>query len=794
MDFYLKYLKYKQKYLILKGGTPLKDIITKNILKYKHLLSVIIQHVNKIIIDTNADTNTDNYTIKLQLIFNILLYGVFIIREKILNDQDFQDLGKKIQKSKLDLGSKECNNKIIRKEICDYINNNLLDIIINDEINLLCKEDSQKQNFICVLKKYALKYYDNYPEIFNYNYDFLNKEINNYNINDFFGLIFMTIKNYKSKVYIDLLLKIKEIKLPKISYRIFNTQMTIQELIGLYDKNKLNNEKISYNKTFNRNYKRIKVADLKKINFIPSKSTNKFLLFKFLNDDLQNYRTITSTSKLFIKYNEDNINDFDILLDCKIIMKDLFNLVDIPYFNITEITELNSFYNQNYINVKYNPNKAINSFTCKRNKDNIEIERSGINFNENYNRLYFLSSYDSSINPENYKNTKGDSHYKDFMYNPSLTDHPGFLIMLNSTNNDLVKIISLNISEYQEKKRGTPTMPLDNNIHNYKNRLFNIFYLLIKVLKKENIEFCMLQELFKTNQVCNNLTPIIIDNLKDLIDNYINIFGYKSNIKNKLINNYNYIIYKDNYCYNELFDINSNGVTTIRIGNTYIGSNKYKRKKRSKLDEDILYLFIIICEAMRCFNKNENIETVIFVGDQNINLNDFNKVRFFKKYMIKSNSIDHAIIFTRCDIIDILTEFFNLDHQYYLELFVLIICPVKNRYNTICKLKLVLYKYFPELFIDSNTTVSGIFDFIDNLTFMDLGKYLFIYFLLYQDLNEPNIRGSEPIINYDKNTLPIFCTFNYYKSLDFLNENVFHSHFAELLKFIHKIHKINFTN
>ena len=32
--------------------------------------------------------------------------------------------------------------------------------------------------------------------------NFLNKEINNYNINDFFGLIIMTIKNYKSKIYI----------------------------------------------------------------------------------------------------------------------------------------------------------------------------------------------------------------------------------------------------------------------------------------------------------------------------------------------------------------------------------------------------------------------------------------------------------------------------------------------------------------------------------------------------------------------------------------------------------------
>ena len=68
-------------------------------------------------------------------------------------------------------------------------------------------------------------------------------------------------------------------------------------------------------------------------------------------------------------------------------------------------------------------------------------------------------------------------------------------------------MLSLNIAECELfHNSGNPlqvfnkkNIPLDPSISYYHKRIFKVFYLLIKVLNKENIEICFLQEFLQPN-------------------------------------------------------------------------------------------------------------------------------------------------------------------------------------------------------------------------------------------------------------------------------------------------------
>lgn len=183
MNFYEKYLKYKNKYLSLKGGDRFSDEFIENI-------KIIIDYVCKL---PNIRFNS---IIKEMLIFNIFLYSGFIYRKKLIEvfNKNRDDIPPKFKILQDGLWSSE------------------------EKIKLIFNNYGFSETNYDLLKDYSIKYYDNYPEIFNFNNDIdLAKYSsgNPLNINDLFCLIIMIINNNFDNIYICLLKKVTDLLIEK---------------------------------------------------------------------------------------------------------------------------------------------------------------------------------------------------------------------------------------------------------------------------------------------------------------------------------------------------------------------------------------------------------------------------------------------------------------------------------------------------------------------------------------------------------------------------------------------------
>jgi hypothetical protein len=749
MNYYEKYLKYKNKYLSLKGGDILNDEFIQNI---EQIINYVLN------INYNADLSS-TLNIKRLLIFNILLYSGFLYRKKLI--KEYIPLHAKKYLDKLKIGG-----------LWSF----------EEKIQSILKKIKLPETNFDFLKNYSMKYYDNYPEIFNFNNDI---ELAKYsygnplNINDLFCLIIMIINNKFDNIYICLLKNIKNINIEtEKNYKEFEINTKINE----YSLQKLRDFNTNHYINLDNNYifydENINLDVLNKIDFQPTNNKNKIILFNI--PQARDYFELITLLKtrlnhnITLEYNENDINDFNIFITSinggnkerinhLLRNPNIFEIINL--FCIPNVHVLDSIYNKNYINIERNADHNI-TYLCQRfpiiegptetnvrdrkNRTRITItslskistlyttypfnsmklvarviqenptnqhipqnilwtslnplatvdqsglvtaiqhgnatirviqrqpignvyidisieivlqpapiveQKVGIINRPNYNELLFLSSYYDPINVPDDKEilrnrcNKGDANSAHLCYFlPVLTDHPGFLIKLNS--NILIKCLSLNIVEYQSIAHGTPSMPIDVTQTNYFNRIKNILYLLVKCLKKENIEFCMLQELFKEANNETNLTNICEMNI--FIKNYLNLYDYDFILGYPF---YNSIIYKKNYRIEKI--IKKKEFTSVLIKNScsYLGicSLKLCCINESRPLRKYTNTLYCLCIAANIFNNYSNCNEIIMMGDFNMKSNELSIFNNYTRSILNGNNgIDHALIINRCELINLI--------------------------------------------------------------------------------------------------------------------------------------------
>jgi len=637
-----KYLKYKNKYLILKGGEfQLRPTFIDKI-------DSIIKHIKNIVYTRSINKgNFDSKNIINRLIFNILLYGGFIFRKETIIDGNTPT-----SRSLIDSNGIFFNNEpritYILKE--NYIFNSSNPTEISCEV----------KKIIDLLKKYSNYYYDNNPEIFNYNNNNIpSKSVGDYNLNDLFCLLFMIIKdNSNSDRYFGILKQINHITILNENYIKFDFNIRYKIFLYHFNDNYLINKYPMNNASIFNTTPTINVHNLKNINFNKSTTYNKYFLFNIPNlidasdeiffENAEDPR-LKDNKTLYLEYNQDDVNDFNLFINfCGNIVKinnliknmpDIFYIVKCCIPN-SQIIDYN--YNQVYVNPNNVVNRSIIKYQAINFDDRSIKERDGINKNIHYDEINLLSSYwDHPPGPKRECSKDTPSATLQCIYTPSLTDHAGFLVKLRNRFN-VIKFLSLNISEYQEKKR-IASMITDYNAYVYFNRIKDVLYLLIKILKKEDIEFCFVQELFKAHYNLEiNLTYEKRDIIFTFIKNYLNLYDY--DIKDVPYTNYNNIIYKKKY------DVPSNNIiskekfTSILIGNTSMCSVKFTS---TEVDRSPSIIFYIICISATIFNTYDNCDEIIIIGDFNFKFIGTQLRMLDNIDIIYGPSVDHAIVIRR---------------------------------------------------------------------------------------------------------------------------------------------------
>jgi hypothetical protein len=636
MNFYKKYLKYKNKYLILKGGDfQLRPSFIEKI-------ENIIKYIKNICYKRSVDRgNFDTKIVINRLIFNILLYGGFIFRKETIIDGD-------IGQSRLLID----NNGIFfnnEQKIIDILNENYIFNSSNPN-DISC----EVKIIIDLLKKYSNYYYDNYPEIFNYNNNVIpSKTVNDYNLNDLFCLLFMIIKdNTNSDTYFCLLKQIKYITIFNQNYMKLDLNIVYSYFNYNFKKNLINSNPMDNLQIFNSN-NNINVADLININFNKSTTNNKYFLFNIPNlmdtseENILNesdYPRIFDNRTLFLVYNEDDVNDFNLFINFDSKNVKINNLIkNIPdiFYIVKCAMPYNELIDYYYHQVYIDPYGNIDNITydARNYADPAVIKtRDGIKENIRYDEIDLLSSYwDSKENPECKKDTF--SRTAACIYSPLLTDHSGFLVKFRNGQN-IIKFLSLNIAEYQETKRGSAAMPVDEHPLGYFSRIKSILYLLIKILKKEDIECCFLQELFKVSDSNHNLTLDKKNTIFSFIRGYLNLYDY--DIQEVL--HYNNIIYKKNYQDLTNNIISREKFTSILIGDTSMCSLKFSS---SEARSSSLIKFYLICIFATIFNTYDICNEIIIMGDFNFRIRSGNLLFIEEDRKVCGPAIDHALVIGR---------------------------------------------------------------------------------------------------------------------------------------------------
>jgi Leucine-rich repeat (LRR) protein len=656
MNYYQKYLKYKNKYLQLqKGGctTPYRNTLTK-IIRY-------------IIIDLIA-SNDD----KKLLLYNIIIYGVIIIFSKI------EEV----------ICEKEQRITLLRNII-----QNILDIIKSNTSSVL---HNQLYRFVknpSVIDSIFF-YYKFYSEIINLNIDSFLYKNDLYSINEFFNLIFILIKcnnvhlcniYLNNRISINTNIVTRNIEIP--NFLIENKHKLLHYLNSNVN-NKIDNYENSNPPTLQSN------LDYKSLNF-------NFTLFKLgeLNNyvDIEPAIIIDNLQNINIIYDTNNINNIiRLVLNANIINNPKLNIFEILYNCIDDIDILNNIFSECYESTVFptryhvirntSDNQGFMDNAHQQEILNIDVLeepifdiRNGKELIHNllrphiasYNNMYKLDFFRSS-------NISLDAHKPQdkstFWLYPSLTDHPGILLKLNNYNRT-INLLSLNIGHCNLFHGGShPTdelIPLDPNISYYFKRVFKIFYLLIKVFNKENIEICFLQEFLQHKELKDiNETPEAELNIQfrsssvlmlEFLQNLLNLIGYRiySTLEPGLC--FNAIICKNNYIVEE---IQTHLLKGTYISNTFYCSLKYKnrldlgklrrsRDGRDTIDNVNTFDLYTICNIAYMFNLQRSCDKIVIMGDFNLSNtgNIFLGRSLFTDFLILSGEIfsnlDHALVITR---------------------------------------------------------------------------------------------------------------------------------------------------
>jgi hypothetical protein len=778
MDYKKKYIKYKNKYLNLKGGLHQNDV------KFIEDIKKIIEKVS--IINYINSKNLDDT--KRRLIFNILLYSGFIFKKETIKD-----------------GFSHERYELIENDgFFNFYNNDILCILKNHFEN--------PQYIIEILLTYSRNYYDNFPEIFNYNSSFTTntfteKYLLPNDINELFCLIITIIQNSSDNVeYFDLLINTKQIcqKIEEFSQTI-DLDMNFETFIEKFNENLLNKvlvpEELS-NKSSHKEYIKLKknkfnndnkynsLDKLCKINFKLSKGCNNFILFNIpkldkFDNELMNYMNLKmKDAKITVKYKLNDINDFVIIANNNDIEITINNLIDkmpnifyIINLSISHRIILDYIYNESFINIEDNNIKMFWGILNENNKLKL---RNGLIRGLKKDEFELFSSYFKGIKSKCEKDNFEKA--KSCIYFPILTDHNGLLAKFNN-GDKIINILSLNISEYQEKNHSTSSVPLDGAVINYFSRIKDILYLLVKVLKKEDIEFCVLQELLKNSpEQKSSLTEKIKDKIFEFIKSYLILYNY--NIINAFPY-YNYIIYKQNYKISEDNIIKNKDFTSIFINNICICSLKFPRSI-SKMFDNIRLL--LVCIAATIFNKYENCNQIIILGDFNLTDHDGTLKLFKKDCIINGSSSDHVIIINRMnmlyyinslkfenlffsEIIKNISEWFNNDSSDNVkEVKELIKEKIINKY----------FENFAEVQILLNDSKETDCNF-------NTYYYLKIIFLIYYYKSKFTREYIIPKNTYFHDFSDIENLIVLYDNLDNITENKLHGYLWELIIFLHKI-------
>jgi Leucine-rich repeat (LRR) protein len=733
MNYYQKYLKYKNKYLQLqKGGYTTFYINT---------LTKIIRYI---IIDLIASSDD-----KKLLLYNTIIYGGIIIFSKI----------------------KEMSRAILRNII-----KNILDIIKSNVSSILYSELYKFINDLSVIDS-IFYYYKFYSEIINLNIDSFLYKSDLYSINEFFNLIFILIKcnnvnlcniYLNNRIIINTNISKKNIKIPNFLIE------KREKLLNYLNFHKNDFDVNSNPPTLLSN------LDYKSLNF-------NFTLFKFgeLNnnvdteciniENLQNINIIYDTNNInniielklnFSKIDNPKLNIFEILYNCiddidilNNIFSECYSTTNLPTtYHVIRNSENNNFMDNAHIREILNTDMLVAVEIIKYARNGkiliVNLPRPLITSYNNMYKLDFFRSTDISLDIPKPPNKSV------FWLYPSLTDHPGILLELNNYNRT-IKLLSLNICHcnlYHTNSRPMgEIIPLDPNISYYFKRVFKIFYLLIKVLNKENIEICFLQEFLQSKELIDiNSGKLSVDlaneftsssaSMLSFLQNLLNLIGYRIYSTQEPGIYFNAIICKNNYLVEE---VETHLLKGNYISNTFYCSLKYKNKldlgrlghnlsDRDTPENIKSFDLYIICNIANMFNLQRLCDKIVIMGDFNIgNSGDaFLNESLFSNYLILSgvyNNLDHALIITReqfnnllniVQVRDLLNYFFrNILLNYYNQ-------PVNN----------IFFRdiYAPAYKKPMNVLSIQVSDFVDIVIDDNnkLQKWLKVYCKLIQVMNE----------------------------------------------------------
>ena len=683
MNYYQKYLKYKNKYLQLqlqKGG---------NFDLYRDTITYIIGYLLN-----NLGASADN---KKLLLYNIIIYGGIIIFSTYPDELEMAE----------------------RRETLNNIMINILDIIgdINKE---LYNELIHSINIFHTIELIFF-YYKFYPEIINLNIDSFLYKGNSYSINEFFNLIFILIKKRDisvCKIYLNNRIIINE-EVVRLNITIPNSLIEHRGKLFNYLNQNINNKENFYD---------INVPPIPHRNYIPQTSLIQppildqsnldykplnfnFILFKLGELNSVPIRTIhvnrEDLSNITIVYDKNNINKITVLeIDRYSIDNPKLNIFEILYNCIDDIDILNNIFsecyatnvlpttyrfiqnsrNNNFMNNAHlqellNRNLLVNPIWSSKIGKELIVHALPSDLISSFRSMYKLDFFKSSIPA-----LRGASRDTLWIY-PSLTDHPGILLELNNYNR-IIKLLSLNIAECdlfystvdKPQQFNSKLIPFDSSIEYYYKRIFKVFYLLIKVLDKENIEICFLQEFLQPN----NFDGALIDHLGvnqrinfnssceeifTFLQNLLRLVGYEIYTMPRPIPvYYNAIICKNNYIVDPPEEFNSSMLKGIYINNTYFCSLKFTSKyildmenTRGRDNEASVRTFdlYMLGYIANMFNLQKLCDKIVIMGDFNLgnsNQDGLRRHSLFSNYIRLSdeNELDHALIITRDQLNDIL--------------------------------------------------------------------------------------------------------------------------------------------